>query len=107
MASKQFLNFKGATRISHECATLDRSWVKFNAEIDPNNIYIPIDSGLEDMGDTRLFASVMIGGDSSSGVYSAFLNKRRNYSDNFVLRSLGFLTYDKKSAEYRVSSKKT
>jgi hypothetical protein len=58
---------------------------------------------LEDVGDTKLYASVMLGGDSSAGVYTAFLNKKENYSDNFVLRSLGYLTYDKPTAEYRVS----
>lgn len=102
-ASKKFLTFKGGTRISHECATLDRNWIKFKSEIDPSSIYIPVDTGLESMGDTKLYASVMIGGDSSSGVYTAFLNKRLKYSDNFVLRSTGYLTYDKSSSEYRVA----
>lgn len=102
-ASKNFLTFKGATRISHECATLDRAWIKFKAEIDPKSIYIPVDTNVEDIGDTKLYASIMLGGDSSGGVYTAFMNKRVNYSDNFVIRSLGYLTYDKTSAEYRIS----
>ncbi len=104
-ANDQFLRFKGATRISHECATLNRNWIKFESEIDPANIYIPVDSGVEDMGDTRLYASVMLGGDSSGGVYTAFMNKKENYSDNFVLRSVGYLTYDKATAEYRISTR--
>ncbi|MEQ8324538.1 MAG: hypothetical protein RH916_07660 [Vicingaceae bacterium] len=103
-ASKAFLTFKGVTRMSHECATLDRAWVKFKSEIDPKNIYIPVDTNLEDMGDTKLYASIMLGGDSS-GVYTAFLNKRNNYSDAFVLPAYGYLTFDRGSDEYRVSTR--
>ncbi|HAW51355.1 MAG TPA: hypothetical protein DCX54_03350, partial [Flavobacteriales bacterium] len=103
-ASKQFLTFKGTTRISHECATLDRAWIKFKSEIDPNNIYIPVDTGTEDVGDTKLYASIMLGGDSS-GVYTAFLNKRNNYSDAFVLPAYGYLSFDRGTNEYRISSK--
>jgi len=103
-ASKPFLTFKGATRINHECATLDRAWIKFKTEVNPKQIYIPVDTGIEDIGDTKLYASIMLGGDSS-GVYSAFLNKRINYSDAFVLPALGFLSFDRGSNEYRISSK--
>jgi len=103
-ATKQFLTFKGSTRMSHECATLDRVWIKFKAEIDPLSIYIPVDSSLEDIGDTKLYSSVMLGNDSI-GIYSAFLNRRLNYSDAFVLRALGYLTFDNSKKEYQISSK--
>lgn len=104
-ASKQFLTFKGATRISHECATLDRNWIKFSAEIDPSKIYIPVDTGLEDAGNNKLYASIFLGGDSATGVYTSFLNKRVNYSDEMVLPAYGYLTYNDEASEYRVSTR--
>ena len=51
-----------------------------------------------------MYASILLGSDSS-GVYTAFLNKRINYSDAFVLPAHGYLSFDRGSNQYRISTK--
>lgn len=103
-ANNEYLTFKGYSRISHDCDLLSKNWFKFNAEIDPNEIYIPIDSNTVDVNDNKLFASVMLSSDSL-GIYTAFLNNRKKYSHIEVLAANGFLYYDKGKEEYRISNK--
>ncbi|MEX2380263.1 MAG: hypothetical protein WD530_05940, partial [Vicingaceae bacterium] len=104
MANNQFLVFDGLTRISHDCETLDRPWIKFEAEIDPNDIYIPIDSTLRAPNDAFIASSMNLNVDSFY-FYSGFLTERANYSDVNVLPAYGFLHYDLSTKEYKISSR--
>ncbi len=46
-ASNKELTFGGYTRITHQCdASIPLSWCKFKAALDPEDIYIPIESAL-------------------------------------------------------------
>lgn len=103
-ASSQFLKFGGAVRILHNCELVKRTWFKFNSEIDPNNIYIPVDSIPTDFNGDKLAASIMLTVDSTH-LYSAFLSKRHMRSDVPVLPASGFLYFDKGTKEYRIASK--
>lgn len=102
--SKQFLVFDGATRINHDCENLERPWMKFESEVNPKEIYIPIDTGMKDTSGTFMTSSINLNVDSIY-LYSGFLTKRSNYSDINVLPAYGFLHYDNASKEYRIGSK--
>lgn len=102
-ANKEHLVFDGATQISHDCKGLLRKWVDFEAEINPEQIYIPIDSNVVDSGGARLLSSISIKNDSTY-MYPGFLTIRRNYSDINVISANGYLHYHKASNEYRISS---
>lgn len=103
-SNKADLTFKGNCRIIHDCNTLPRNFFMIHAEIDPQNIYIPIDSNLTNEYDEELLASVLLGNDSL-GVYSAWLNSKNRSMDQEILRAVGYLYYHKESGEYRISSK--
>ena len=103
-ASNTFLVFDGAARISHDCPGMPKTWFKFESEIDPNSIYIPIAKDLFDASDKSIAASLMIAKDSLS-FYPAFLSPKTSKSDISVLPSSGYLFYDKTSSEYRISNK--
>jgi len=103
-ANKQFLVFDGATQINHECENVPRPWVKFESEIDPNNIYIPVDTSLKDKNGAILSSSINLNVDSVF-FYTAFMSPRSNYSDIYLLPAYGFANYNSQTKEYRISSK--
>lgn len=102
-AGKQFLVFDGATKINHDCERLNRPWIKFESEINPKEIYIPVDTSMKDTSGAYLASSINLNVDSTF-LYSGFMTKRENYSDINVLPAYGYLTYHKQSGEYRISS---
>ncbi len=102
--SKQFLVFDGASRLVHECNLLSTPWFKFEAEINPNDIFIPIDTTMRDTADAVLLTGINLNIDSIF-LYSAFLNQRSNYSDIALLPAEGFIHFDKTSKDYVISSK--
>jgi hypothetical protein len=103
-ATNQFLVFDGTGRISHDCANIPKVWFKFESEINPNNIYIPVDSMPKDGAGKPIAASLMVTTDSTH-FYSAFLSPKESTNDPFVLPAAGFLFFDKASREYRISNK--
>ncbi len=101
--SKRFLVFDGRTRINHECKALDRPWMSFEGEINPKEIFIPVDTSMRQKDGGFIASSINLNVDSVF-LYSGFLTKRVNYSDVNVLPASGFLTYNVPSAEYRIGS---
>lgn len=104
LAKNKFLIFSGSSQISHECEAIKRPWINFTAEIDPNEIYIPISDNVKDINNTDLFNGFLITNDSSH-IYGTFLNRRNKYSDTQILSSTGYLFFDKSDKKYKISSK--
>lgn len=103
-AAKTFLVFDGAARIVHQCAAITKAWLRFESEIDPNLIYIPIPKEPLDASGRPIAASLMVTTDSTH-FYSAFLSPRKSTNDIYVLPADGFLYFDKTAREYRISNK--
>ncbi|MBU0489812.1 MAG: hypothetical protein KKD31_17870 [Bacteroidetes bacterium] len=95
--------FDGNGKIDHECTTLPRFWFKFVAEINPDEIYIPIVEDLDDREGNKFFAGVFHFTDSSR-VYSAFLAPKDYHSDEVYINSFGYLYYDKGSGDFQIGS---
>ena len=103
-AKNEFLSFDGSTKISHECTTLPRHWINFKAEIDPEEIYIPINDENKDINNIDLYNGFLITNDSSH-IYGTFFNKHKKYSDTQILGATGYLFYDNSDKKYKISSK--
>ena len=103
IASREFLKFDGGCRIKHNCDTIERSWMKFNAEINPLEIAIPVSTEPKDIMNNDLFASVMFSTDTTE-VYSAFLSRSGRKTDSKIISADGILIYDKINSEYRISN---
>lgn len=103
-ATNQFLVFDGATSIYHDCALIPKTWIKFESEINPNNIYIPIPKEPLNIAGKPIAASMMVTTDSTH-FYSAFLSPKISNADSSVLPADGFLYYDKNAHEYQISNK--
>lgn len=102
-ADSQFLEFVGATKIIHNCDSLPASWIKFKAIIDPEEIYIPIDSIPYSINNNRLSNGLIIS--NTNTIYPSFLGRKNNQYDQEILTSHGFLTYNQESEYFMIASK--
>jgi hypothetical protein len=98
------LTFNGYARMKHDCEMCKPVWFSFKSQIEPKDIYIPVDSNTKDISGNKLIASVLLSADSL-GAYTAFLNRKLGYSHTEMLRSTGYLYFDKTSEEYKIASK--
>jgi hypothetical protein len=103
-AKNPFLTFNGGVKLVHSCDKLEFNYIKFESEINPADIYIPIPAKPLDINMNYLYSGIFITNDSSH-IYPAFLTHRKLPSDRFIITADGFLYYDKKTEEYRISSK--
>jgi len=103
-AENPFLTFSGGAKLFHVCESLSINYIKFETEINPADIYIPIPAQPSDINMNYLYSGIFITRDSSH-IYAAYFNPRKLPSDKFIVTANGFLYYDKQSEEYRVSSK--
>jgi hypothetical protein len=104
-ANNKFLEFEGGVRILHNCGMMDRSFFKFTSEINPEEIYIPVDTTLRDMDMTKLGVGVIVTDDSPMDVYPAFLSTKIDEDDKGIIEATGFLYFDKPSKRYMIGSK--
>lgn len=108
-ANKKGMIFKGAAVLQHACNKLNKPWFGFESEIDPGNVMIPIDSGIQSWvkgkaKGTKLGTGVVIKRDSTH-LYSAFLSKKKYHSDQMLITASGFVRYDAENKEYQLSNK--
>ncbi len=104
LANNEFLTFSGGTRISHDCDTLPRFQVKFETEINPEEVLIPVNTPLKDIKGNKLEAGIMFS-HTQNDIYPAFLSVVNKYSDTKMVGAEGYLTFEDVSREYRISSK--
>jgi hypothetical protein len=103
-ANRELLTFTGGTRLKHDCDTLPRRWMRFSSEIDPINILIPVAQDLRDINGAKMYAGIYFSNDSI-GVYSTIAGPKMQGGDIEVATAWGFLTFDRITSEYRISSK--
>lgn len=103
-ATNKFLTFTGNCKIHHPCEKLAKAWFKFESEIDPLQIYIPVSKEPVDAQNNRIASSLMLANDSVH-MYSAFMSPIYKKTDTEVLQADGFLFFDKATQEYRISNK--
>ncbi len=101
-ARRPDLIFKGTTRLKHDCNT-GRNWLKFEAEINPDSIMIPVPEEPIDINLKKIYAGSMITRDSIH-VYSTFFSGRKDYFDTYLTHADGMLRYDKYNEHYEIGS---
>ncbi len=104
-ASNKNLSFDGGVKLLHNCETIDRTYFKFKAEINPEEIYIPVDTALRDMEMTRLGIGVMVSNGSPLSIYPTFLSDMVEHKDQPLVGATGFLYYEKATSRYLIGSK--
>lgn len=108
LAAQESINFKGATKIEHDCETFNKNWLAFTAPLDPKNIQIPVSEEMKDLDGNAVSAGVVwrnsLNTDSVE-LYPTFLSSLNNPDDPILIRSSGFLQFDQAAKEYQISSK--
>ncbi|MFH1320836.1 MAG: hypothetical protein ABII90_09320 [Bacteroidota bacterium] len=103
-ANNEFLNFTGFCKIEHTCGSIISNWFEFSADINPNDIYIPVSAEPVNLSNDKLSSGIILAKDSAY-VYSTFLSMKTKDQDIDILPVEGFLFYDKSTKEYRISNK--
>ncbi|MBK7946154.1 MAG: hypothetical protein IPJ85_12995 [Flavobacteriales bacterium] len=104
-ASIKELTFSGSTRIQHACEGLARNWMRFNAAIDPLEVFIPVgDTLLDDQGE-RIGAGIHLTDEDPFSTYGTFLSRTKSKDDRDIITAGGLLFYDKGRKEYVISNK--
>ncbi len=103
VADKKFLTFNGGAMLVHDCEEIDMEYVKFEAEIDPENIYIPIAAQSFNYEMNPLYQGLFVTHDSSH-IYPSFFSRRKLASDTYIVTADGYLYFDRQSDQYRVGS---
>lgn len=107
-ASNPLIFFTGATRINHTCAKYPRNWMSFNAQIDPQNIQIPVSETMKSL-DGQAISAGIVWRDSrntdSISLYPAFLSEVESETDPIVMTASGLLQYDFDTKEFQIGSR--
>jgi hypothetical protein len=102
-ANRQFLVFDGTSRILHDCPEEQKYWIPFTAEVNPNDIQIPISAGIASTSNDKLFSGLVSRADPF-GIYPVFLSRKDEDADQAFVNPTGYLSYDTKSNEYIIAS---
>lgn len=107
-AGDKLITFNGATRINHGCDHFPKSWMAFNAPIDPKNIQIPVTADMKTLEGLPVSAGIVWRNSKvadSVRLYPTFLSTLEDPKDPIVITAEGFLQYDFKAKEYQIASK--
>lgn len=99
--------FNGSTRMNHNCVNFPRSWVKLDANIDPANIQIPIEEGMQDIKGKSLVAGIAWRDTrnlDSLSLYPVFLSELTSKKDPIVMNATGLLQFNEDSKEFQIGS---
>ena len=102
-ASQKLLTFDGAAKIEDNCDKLHSDWLKFESQIDPDSIYIPVPVQPQNINLSNIYNGIFMYYDSVH-LYPAFLSGRKNYSDHPIISSSGYLHYNKAQQLYKIAS---
>lgn len=103
-AANKFLTYDGGTKIVHNCGKIGKAYLKFNGEIDPNEILIPLPANTTDMNGKPVGSAIIYGPDTNM-VYSSFVSLKGGRKDVDVIGADGYLGYKKDTREYVITNK--
>ncbi|MGM0624506.1 MAG: hypothetical protein ACQES0_01360 [Bacteroidota bacterium] len=100
-ANKENLYFDGGTKIKHECPHISSEWLAFEAEIDPEDVAIPVDSTPVSINGSQLAMGLNIYRDSS---YVAMYSLKERRTDFSLFMAAGYLIFDDRDMSYKVAN---
>ena len=88
-AGRKDLEFEGGAQMQFECDDYDNEWVEFVGVINPQDVAIPIDSLVTEMGKSHLGVGWTYNDGGINSMYPAFFTKKPVRSDRAFFRSQG------------------
>ena len=102
-SSKDFLTFEGFTRVHLACDELNRTWIPFIDEVDPEDVFIDLNPEVRLTDRQQWHAGIMIS-HAPTLCYPAFLSGPKHVNDYEALGVDGFVHFDDKHWEYKIGS---
>ena len=103
-AGRKDLEFEGGAQMQFDCDDFDNEWVEFVGVINPQDVAIPIDSLVTEMGKSHLGVGWTYNDGGIKSMYPAFFTKKPVRSDKSFFVPRGFLRYDKRKDRYVVTN---
>ncbi|MBQ9253744.1 MAG: hypothetical protein IJ180_03095 [Bacteroidales bacterium] len=103
VAPDSLMSFNGGVTLALNCSDKEYPYLKFKSRLDPTNIEIPINEAPVDVEGNRITTSILFDENNLKPIIAFFTSDKE--ADNVFIKAQGFLTYDKKSNEYRIASK--
>ena len=101
---KNNLYFLGSTGIVHDCDHVGSSPLRFECEINPDNVMIPVSDKPRGENGSLIAVGSYITIDSTH-IYSSFLSPGKSWSDVPLVKAKGYIVYDKQEGKYKVGEK--
>lgn len=101
-ASEKFLYFKGGAKPIYNCPGSIGQWVRFESQIDPKRVLIPIDENPKNMNLHRLISGTIIEEDSLK-LYGGLLRSRKFWSDSSLVNANGFMEFNNKNRRFTIA----
>lgn len=102
-ATKDFMHFDGDCRVSLDCISLDRAWIPFEDDLDPENIFIDLDPDVRRTDRQQWYTGFMMT-HGPTKFYPAFLSNPNRLQDKEILMSEGLVEFDETVYEYRIAN---
>ena len=91
-SSKDFLTFEGYTRVHLACDALNRAWIPFKDEVDPEDVFIDLNPDVRLTDRQQWHAGIMIS-HAPTVCYPAFLSGPKHVNDYEALGVDGFVHF--------------
>ena len=102
-AAGKDMNFDGGVRAISDCFRKSRpEWLKFNANINPQRIMIPVAAPPSNMLGEKLTVTLAFSNTEAS-VYPAFFIRKNSFSDSSMVNASGMMTYNVPATEFRIA----
>ena len=102
-AARKELNFDGGFRSLSDCFhKVKPEWIRFNADINPQKIMIPIDPHPSNMLSEKMTLTLAFS-NSEASIYPAFFIRRNSFSDSSMVIASGMMTYNMQATEFRIA----
>lgn len=102
-SSKDFLFFEGHTRVHLACDELNRAWIPFADEVDPEDVFIDLNPEVRLTDRQQWHAGVMIS-HGPTVAYPAFLSSPKRVNDYPALAVDGYVHFDESDWVYIIGS---
>ncbi|MFY8021672.1 MAG: hypothetical protein ACOVP1_10755 [Bacteroidia bacterium] len=97
------LEYNGFFKGIHQLPLPKTDWFRSSATINPDSIFIPLSTPITNLNRQTLNNGFYVSNDSTH-VYSTLFSRKRNTSDQELLKCEGIFTYNEKFDEFRIGS---
>jgi hypothetical protein len=95
--------YGGSAGIFVDCPLYTPNWMRFEAEIKRDSVYIPLAEELKNEANGSIYTSLMLAGDSVH-IYPAILDRQIHYSDIPIITATGYLAWDRDLRQYQITT---